>query len=134
MADWAALSARSEQMARFLFSVCLWLVAQAVGFDSVVWAARFQSRSAACDSWNVSSRELIGWLAVRESEYRVWGKLIWRGAGAARREVEIDLSGEDAELLRQEVEQMLRGVGSSRLRLDRRVGAQGQCEVWRIRA
>jgi hypothetical protein len=71
---------------------------------------------------------------VHESEYRVWGKLIWRGAGAARREVEIDLSGEDAELLRQEVEQMLRGVGSSRLRLDRRVGAQGQCEVWRIRA
>ncbi len=120
-------------MARFLFFVCLWLAAQAMGFDSMVWAARFQARTAACGTLSVSSRELVGWLAVRESDDRVWGKLIWRGAGAARREAEIDLSGEDAEFLRQEIERMLRGVGPSSLRLDRRVDAQGQCEVWRIR-
>jgi hypothetical protein len=120
-------------MARFLFFFCLWLVAQAGDFETAVWAARFQPRTAACDSWSVSSRELVGWLAVRESEDRVWGKLIWRGAGAARREAEIDLSGEDAEHLRREVEQMLRGLGPSSLRLDRRADGQGQCEVWRIR-
>ncbi len=109
-------------------------MAQAAGGNSVVRAARFQPSSGACESLRISPRELIGWLAVREAEDRVIGKLIWRGPGVLRREAEIDLSADDAEGLRREVEQMLRGQGPASLRLDRRADAQGQCEVWRIRA
>lgn len=121
-------------MARFLFFVCLWLVAGSDGLEREARAARFLLRPALCETWSVSSRYLVGWLAIREEQDRVWGKLLWREGRDVRREAEVELETAEAELLRQQVDQMLRGWGPPRLHLDRRRDADGQCEVWRIRA